>query len=124
MTKKAENEEKIEDAKKFLRELLDKNGRRVYTVLRHVSQSGMTRRISCLVAKKEDRFTKEPCIQNIDYWVSLVTQFSIDSDKGGLRVGGCNMDMGFHLVYSLSRRLYKDIYKYGDSGYVLEQQWI
>ena len=34
--------------------------------------------------------------------------YTMDRDREGLRVSGCGMDMGFHVVYSLSRVLYPD----------------
>ena len=32
-------------------------------------------------------------------------------------VGGCGMDMGFHLVYTLSRELF-------DDGYYVKHEWL
>lgn len=34
-----------------------------------------------------------------------------DRDNEGIRVGGCGMDMGFHVVYNLSRTLFRDGYE-------------
>ena len=68
----------------------------VRTILRHVSRSGMTRAISLL---GPDDF-------NLDYLAARAGLGNIDNRYGGLRVSGCGMDMGYHLVYSLSRMLY------------------
>jgi hypothetical protein len=38
-------------------------------------------------------------------------------DRNGIRVGGCGMDMGFHLVYTLSRALF-------DDGYYVKHEWL
>jgi len=46
------------------------------------------------------------------------------TEKNGqrvLRVGGCGMDMGFHIVYSLSLALYGSA---NDGGYTLSQEWL
>jgi len=114
-----------------------KPGDTVYTVLRHVARSGMQRRISCIVIDKE---TGSPF--QIDWLVSWATGERLDREKEGLVVGGCGMDMGFHLVYNLSRSLFPDGYKpkdagkqYGrngrpadetdkDGGYALQQRWL
>jgi hypothetical protein len=34
------------------------------------------------------------------------------------------MDMGFHVVYSLSGYLFRDLNLDGDPGYLLKQEWI
>lgn len=123
--KKKPTQKEIEDAKVFLRKVFGKNNRKVYTVLRHVSQSGMFRRISCIaIVNRKENGKSIKSLMNLDYWVTLVTQFSMDYDKGGLRVGGCGMDMGFHVVYSLSHALYGKRDEKENSGYVLTQSWI
>lgn len=98
LTKKqiAENEkrEAIEKLRGWI-----KPGDTVFTILRHCSSSGMSRRIS-LVA------TVEGEILDITYWAA---QAMGDRMKdGAIVVGGCGMDMGFALVYSLGRTLYPD----------------
>lgn len=72
-------------------------GTKVYTVLRHVSKSGMTRDLDCYVMEDgEPRW--------ITGYVCRATGFTRKGDHA--RVGGCGMDIGFHLVYELSARLY------------------
>jgi hypothetical protein len=44
--------------------------------------------------------------EDLSYWVARATGEKIDQTNGGVKVGGCGMDMGFHLVYNLSRTLY------------------
>lgn len=68
----------------------------VRTILRHVSRSGMTRAISL----------SGPDYSDLDYLAARAGLGSIDNRYGGLRASGCGMDMGYHLVYSLSRMLY------------------
>jgi len=97
-----------------LREIL-KPGNTVYTILRHVSQSGMYRRISLVVFKKNKPYF-------LDYWAAQALGWHEDRDKGGIKVSGCGMDMGFHLVYTLSRVIFKGARK--DPGYKLNQRWL
>ena len=119
-----------------LREMF-KPGDRVTTLLRHVSRSGMQRSISVLYGD-----------QDVSYMVAQALGDRVDK-WGGVVVPGCGMDMGFHLVYSLSRTLYpvwdcvgdrtcpsnthfnpgKDRDNYGvgqahSDGYALKQRWV
>lgn len=93
-----------------LRELLQP-GDTVHTILRHVSRSGMSRSISVIIAAPADYKatpgdTYEPV--DISYFVAVATGMSLDTRHDGVRIGGCGMDMGFALVYSLSHALWPD----------------
>jgi hypothetical protein len=104
-----------------------KPGSTVYTILRKVSSSGMSRRISVLIVDGGR-------IADITYSVSILTQYSLPSDGQGLRVNGCGMDMGFAVVYDLGRTLWPKGTKkpHGtrngspdtDGGYALKQNWL
>ena len=74
-------------------------GSTVYTKVDHVSRSGMSRVISCYVVDGGE-------IRDISYFVSQALGWGQSDKHGGVKVGGCGMDMGFHLVYSFSRALY------------------
>ena len=75
-----------------------KPGATVYTILRHVSASGMQRRIDlCIVRKGKP--------QIISYLAADLMDDRVH-DQGGIVVPGCGMDMGFHLVYSLGSRMW------------------
>ncbi len=76
-------------------------GTTVYTVLRHVSRSGMSRDIDVYVMQDN-----EP--RRITWSVSQASGMRYDRKAEALKVGGCGMDMGFHVVYNLSRALYRD----------------
>lgn len=91
-----------------LREWL-KPGARVGTILRHCSRSGMSRSISCIINSEHGPF-------NIDYHVAKACGFTIDRNHGGIKVSGCGMDMGFHIVYSLGRALYHEGFRWRDHG--------
>jgi hypothetical protein len=74
-------------------------GSTVYTLVTHVARSGMSRRIRVLVMTPD-----EP--HDISHLVGRALGYRRNRDDGGLVVGGCGMDMGFHLVHSLSYTLH------------------
>lgn len=74
-------------------------GDTVYCILRHVSSSGMSRRISLVIQQNG-------IVRNIDSLASKAIGLR-ESDSGGLIVGGCGMDMGFHLVYTLGSVMFR-----------------
>ena len=127
---KTKNEEYL-ISEKYLKELFKKDVN-VYVSLKWVSSSGMSRHISCYVARKNK-------IIDITWEVGHITDYKRNKDTYGLVVGGCGMDMGFYLIYSLSRCLYPKGYKlakneYGrngdtlgydrDGGYKLKHHWL
>jgi hypothetical protein len=123
MTKKEQKQEDYDYAKKQLLEYFVKEGDTVYTVLRSVSSSGMSRTMSLKVAK-------EGRILDLTYYASKVLDWPLVEVNGSraLRVGGCGMDMGFHTVYTLARVLFRDKYEGQpdavDAGYSLTQAWL
>lgn len=118
------NRDEYDKAIAQLREWI-KPGETVYTVLEHVSRSGMSRTIRVLIPALS-RTHRDTCAvpsglaarcdcpgTGIDFLhpnhaVALVTGHSLDKGRGrdGIKVGGCGMDMGFSLVYDLSHKLY------------------
>lgn len=97
ITKKAYLEWVRKDAGNFLRRKL-KPGSKVYTILKHVSASGMRREISVVIANKNE-------VIELDYHVSKLLDASI-GPNGGIICHGCGMDMGFDLVYRLGYHLW------------------
>jgi hypothetical protein len=93
-------------------------GDTIYTVLRSVSSSGMSRTLSLKVAK-------DGKILDLTYYASIVLEWPLVEVNGSraLRVGGCGMDMGFHTVYSLSRVLFREEGNTKDAGYSLNHAW-
>jgi hypothetical protein len=120
LSKKEQKQERFDYAKKQLLEFYLKEGDTVYTVLRSVSSSGMSRTISLKVAR-------EGRILDLTYFASDVLGWPLVEKNGSraLRVGGCGMDMGFHTVYTLARVLFGDKYEGQefDAGYSLKQAW-
>ena len=103
------------DAIKYLRKVL-KRGDTVYTVLRHVSASGMSRRID-LYAIKGNR----PVY--LTGYAARAMDYPAPKDRG-ITVQGCGMDMGFHLVYNLSMSLFCPKKYDHDAAYALKHEWI
>jgi hypothetical protein len=71
-------------------------------------------------------YVKDNQVINITYYSGLALGWRIVDRNGGsraVRVGGCGMDMGFHLVYTLSRTLYKST-DGADAGYYLKHSWL
>jgi hypothetical protein len=119
---------------KELRKLI-KPGTTVYTVLRHVSSSGMSRSIDLFVIKQN-----KPV--RITWSASKGMGYQIDRNNGGIKTSGGGMDMGFNLVYNLGRTLFPKGFiparagqRYGrngtpddqrdnDGGYALNHSWL
>jgi hypothetical protein len=122
LSKKEQKKEDFAWAKKQLLGYYLEEGATVYTVLRSVSSSGMSRTISLKVAKGGK-------ILDLTYYASVVLEWPLVEKNGSraIRVGGCGMDMGFHTVYSLARVLFGDKYEGQanavDAGYSLQQAW-
>lgn len=93
-------------------------GDTVYTVLRSVSSSGMSRTMSLKVVE-------DGRIVDITYYAAQVLGYPLVEVNGSraLRVGGCGMDMGFHVVYSLSSVLFRTRSADGDAGYLINHAW-
>lgn len=83
-----------------------KPGEEVRTILRHVTRSGMSRSVSVVL-------NGEDC----SGLVALAVGMPFDRNHDGVKVGGCGMDVGFHLVYELSRTLYPEYRCTGRDGY-------
>lgn len=99
----AQRDEAIQE----LRSLLQP-GDTVYTVLRHVSRSGMSRNIDLYVFRDN-----EPLY--LSWWAAKALGWTINQGKNeGIKVSGCGMDMGWHLVDTLARTL----------GIELKHRWL
>ena len=119
LSKRALQELEREESIERLRALFAGDSKPViHTITRHVSSSGMSRDISLIYATSAG-------LTNITYSAALALGWPLSEKSGNraVRVSGCGMDMGFHLVYTLSLVLYRDVVE-GDAGYHLQQQWL
>jgi hypothetical protein len=141
MSRKSEREEAIARLREWM-----PAGSTVYTIVRHVSRSGMQREIGVLVP-----LPGEPVeFRHPNYAVSTVTGNRLNANGDGVVVGGAGMDMGFHLIYNLSYTLFPDGFDcvgencpandhsntwvggtyheppehHRDGGYALRQRWL
>jgi len=121
-----------EQAIKSLKEMGLKPGVKVYTIVKHVSSSGMSRHIQPYIVHKGE-------IISIGWYVSRALGWKLVSGTHAIKVSGCGMDMGFHMVYTLGRVMFPkgftlpkgkrgrngDTSGYdNDGGYALNQEWI
>ena len=97
MTAKEQDADLLTQARTFL----ERNcppGTTVYTDVKHVSKSGMSRDIAVYIILDGE-------ICDISGYVARILGYR-RRDNGGVRVGGCGMDMGYHLVMNLSYALH------------------
>jgi hypothetical protein len=128
---KRDRELEVIEARRSLKKHI-RPGTTVYTVLRHRSQSGMSRRIDVYVIRKN-----RPCCLTLD--VSRLLGWPLSNKDEALVVGGCGMDMGHHVVYSMSSVLFPKGFKLAknqhgrngdksgfdsDGGYAVKQEWL
>ena len=104
-----------QEALERLRELIT-GETTVYTILRSVSSSGMSRRMSLKVLDTDGR------LLDITYYVGGALGDPVSDTNGQrvIRVNGCGMDMGFSVVYDLSHTLFNGQDR---AGYVLHHEW-
>lgn len=115
-------------------------GSTVYCILRRVSRSGMMRHIALLAIMPDGT------PHDITGRAARATGMRWDRDTGGLKMGGCGMDMGFSAVYNLAWALYRDSFgcigegcpsndhsngdrnyaphQHHEAGYALRQRWM
>ncbi|AWI10332.1 hypothetical protein [Ereboglobus luteus] len=103
--KDAERAEAVESLKKSL-----KRGATVYTILRHVSASGMSRCLDIYTIKHDQPL-------RLTWSAAKVLDATYDCRREALRINGCGMDMGFAVTSNLSRKLFGDTY-------ALQHRWL
>lgn len=118
-----------------------KPGDTVYTVLRSVSRSGMSRQIDVYHFAKVDQGRVDKAW--LSYWAAKALGWRFNNRADSITVSGCGMDMGFHLIYCLSATIFADLAgkpidpawghiqggtnangTVGDPGYLLNQEWL
>lgn len=110
------------DAIERLREVI-KPGDTVYTILRHRSSSGMSRVIDVKVihAEVDNSDTVKPRVYHIGYSVAIALGLSYDREREGVKVSGCGMDMGYHIVHELGNAIFGTGDECAKHGYVSER---
>jgi hypothetical protein len=67
----------------------------IYTIIRSISRSGMSRRLSVIVFRDNEPFS-------LDWAVSRALDYPLRRVVEGIRVDGCGMDMGYHVASSIA----------------------
>ena len=113
---KPEREEQLERLRKWF-----PKGSTVYTILRHVSRSGMQRTIGvvALIPPNSKSALKERDIdiRHPNYATSIVCGMLEDRQRSGVKINGTGMDMGFEVAYRIGQAIHGD-------GYALSHQWL
>jgi hypothetical protein len=102
---KAEKEQEKTQAIEWLKKNI-KAGTRIYSVLNGVSSSGMTRHISFYMTMPQVTVKKnQPWeIMCLNWYIAKACDYKMDKN-GAIIATGCGMDMGYHVVTSLSYAL-------------------
>ena len=91
-------------------------GQTIYTILRRISADGMNRVIDMFFVENNQPI-------HIHFGTSRIFQKRYQTSNGfGYKVSGCGMDMGFHLVQSLSYTICRYLNQELD-GYFFKQEW-
>lgn len=118
---KQEYQEQLDRLKEWL-----PPGSTLYTILEHVSRSGMQRTIRVVLptiegttvesadpqTRKAGDYIRRDSLRaeflHPNHAVSVITGYTRDNGRGreGVKIGGCGMDMGFALVNHVSEKLY------------------
>ena len=116
ISKKTQEQGKKEEARAYLLSVLEgQETPTLYTSLKHVSSSGMSKDMKVLAVKHNE-------IIDVTYYVGkIIGTLKERNGQRVIRVGGCGMDMGFHVVYTVSAVLYG----YEERGaYTIRHEWI
>jgi hypothetical protein len=103
-------------------------------------------KIQCPDKYRIDEGHTEPDLLYLGYNVAEALDMRYDREREGVKIGGCGMDMGFALVYDLSRVLFQDSFdcigegcpandhrngdrdytphEHSDGGYALRHKWL
>ena len=89
-----EKEKSIETLKEYLKKDIT-----IHSIIRSVSNSGMTRNISFKITDKDN-------ILDLSYHIAKALKYPFNEKYHAVKVSGCGMDMAFHVVHNLSHILY------------------
>lgn len=114
----------VERATEFLKRCYPK-GATVYTILRQVSRTGMSRQISLVSIQVDegDSFMEDEsavAVLHPNWATSVILGLALTPTETGydaVKIGGCGMDMGYEIAYRLGQALYGD-------GYALKHRWL
>lgn len=100
MTKKLIEEMERKEATQYLKNLIKPN-QIIYTILTKVSTSGTYRHIKVMIVN-------DGKIKNISWSIAKAGIGTYKDNTGSIGVSGGGMDMGYHIIHSLSSMLWPD----------------
>lgn len=107
-----------------LKRLFEKSNQ-IFTICRHVSRSGMSRDISFMIFINNQPYHLNFLINKVLNTTRAMGSRMASGDNSALRVNGCGMDMGYHIVNSLSVALYCEGKYTHEGAYTLpENRWL
>ena len=101
-----------DEAIRTLRKMGVKPGSTIYTNVTSVSRSGMSRTIRCYMVTRDESSRRgkkkvEHAIHEITGLVATACGFTrARGSHWDIQIGGCGMDMCFHVVYNLGRVMF------------------
>lgn len=108
--------EELSRATELLKRLFPE-GSTVYTVIRHVSRSKMSRTVGAVSIAQHQEFVGSLSILHPNSAVSLLTDYRLDPDRNGVIVKGIGFDVGARLTQAISLALYQN-------AFVLKSRWL
>jgi hypothetical protein len=122
---KARQTEYAETLRKWLAPV-GTNRKTVYAINRHTSRSGLMRHLDFYVFVDNDRVY-------LSGYIAAVLDMPRTKD-GAIKVAGCGMDMGFHIVYNLGATLWpagtdephgtRNSESDREGGYAIRSDWL
>lgn len=118
-----------DDARNKLRGILAPNST-IYTVVTTVARSGMSRRMKVFTLTSDSE--GKPWIRTITWLIARALGYRFNERGEDMTVGGCGMDMGFHVANSLSYALHGYPQDFIDPdnvpgyrpGYSIKHEWL
>ena len=94
-------EDQKDEAIKRLKNYGIKQGNTIFSYVRSVAPSGMSRQIKFFIAKDSE-------IYDITRNVAVITDNRFKKDNWTLSISGCGMDMCFAVVYNLAEIIFRN----------------
>jgi hypothetical protein len=97
------------EAKGYLSEAV-KEGDTIYTLVKKVSPSGMSRQMVVIIRT-------DTGVRNISRIVARTLGYKVCKDRDCFSISGCGQDMGFAVAYDIGAELFGD-------GYKVKHSWL
>jgi len=101
--------EEKENAIEYLREYV-KEGDTIYTLVKKVSPSGMSRQMVIIVRT-------DTGVRNISWLTARALGYRMCKENDCFSISGCGQDMGYAVAYDIGATLFND-------GYKVKHSWL